>query len=74
MIPIAFVAGAIAGRWLVVPVAAVAWGALGIAMGFCDLSCSPGAAGYAAANAAVGVALHQGIRLAGRVFRGRTQD
>jgi len=71
MIPIALVAGAIAGRWWIVPIVAVAWSALVFAIGACDLSCSPQAAGLAALNTAIGVALHQAFRFIGRSVQRR---
>jgi hypothetical protein len=75
MIPTLLVVGFLAGRWYVIPLAAVVWPLvlvlLGIESDAADLFV---AAGLAAANTAVGVLVHQGAKrlLAGlaRLVRG----
>jgi hypothetical protein len=64
VIPTAFVAGLVIGRWWGVPLVAAAWTALVAATTDCDLACALGAAALAAANAGVGVLLRYAARWA----------
>ncbi len=63
MIPILLLVGVLAGRWYVIPVAALVWPLVlvlaGIESNAADLFV---AAGLAAANTAVGVLVHQGAK------------
>ena len=61
MIPIAFVAGLIGGRWWLGPIVGVAW--LGIVLGVNDdsLSSTPAAFALGTTNALTGIALHKAI-------------
>jgi hypothetical protein len=60
VIPIVLAAAALVGRWWFVPLAAVAWASL-IVMSNADpdVELFLGAAGFAAANAVVGVVFHK---------------
>lgn len=57
VIPTAFIAGLLVGRWWIVPVAAVAWSAFVAATGDCQGACVLGAGALAAVNAALAVAI-----------------
>jgi hypothetical protein len=61
MIPTLLLIGLLAGRWYVVGLAAIAWPLLLTLVGATDLSADdwPVAAFLAAANTAVGVAIHR---------------
>jgi len=59
------------GRWWVIPAAAVVWAALLLATGVIGLADVPAAGGLAAANAAVGVAVHQVLLSIVRLARRR---
>ena len=61
VIPLALVIGLGAGRWWAIPLAALAWVPLVLVGAACDVACAPGAAGLAAANAAVGVVVHKAL-------------
>jgi hypothetical protein len=62
VIPTVLIIALLIRRWWVVPVAAIAWPTVLLIDGSCDLTCSPGAAGLAAANAAVAYGLRWAIR------------
>jgi hypothetical protein len=65
MIPTLLLVGLLAGRWYVVALAAVAWPLLLTLLGVADLAVGDWlvAAALAAANTAVGVAVHRSISL-----------
>lgn len=62
VIPTAIVAGIVVGRWWAIPVIAVAWTMWLLIDGICSGECSGGAFVIGAANAALGVGVHRGIR------------
>jgi hypothetical protein len=70
VIPTVFLAGALIGRWWFVPTAGLVWVVLLVSVNDLGLSAAPFAAGFAMANAAVGVAVHKTIVLALRHVRG----
>jgi len=61
MIPTVLIAGLAVGRWWLLPVAGLAWAVLLLATGVIGLVDIPAAAGFALANAAVGVAVHKTV-------------
>jgi hypothetical protein len=69
VIPIAFLAGLVVGRWWAVAAIAIAWTVIVAAFADCDLSCAPAAAMLAAANGALGVAVHKIVRVATHATR-----
>lgn len=76
MIPTVLLAAVVVGRWWMLPVCAVAWVAILIAVGAVDPALQDAgemwlAAGLAAANAAVGVALHRLVVATFRQIRDR---
>jgi hypothetical protein len=62
VIPTILLASFIIGRWWTIPIAAVVWTVLLLATGTIGTADIPLAAGLGAANAAVGVAVHQALR------------
>jgi hypothetical protein len=63
VIPTVLLPALIVGRWWLIPIAAIAWSFF--VDDLCvDRGCQLGAAGLAALNASIGVALHQLIRRA----------
>jgi len=62
VIPTILVAALAVGRWWTIPAAAVLWCVLLLVTGTIGVGDIPVAAGLAAANATVGVAIHQGVR------------
>jgi hypothetical protein len=71
MIPTILIPSLAIGRWWTIPVAAILWTALLLEMGTIGAADIPAAAGLAAANAAIGVVVHQALRSLFRQFRGR---
>ena len=69
MIPTILLPALVIGRWWTVPAAAVVWVTVLLATGTIGAGAIPAAAAFAAANAVVGVALHQGLRLVVRATR-----
>jgi hypothetical protein len=57
------VAGLVAGRLWAIPLGGIAWAGLVAVAGDCGWDCLPLATLLGAANTAVGVALHQVVRL-----------
>ena len=62
MIPTIPLPSFLIGRWWAIPVAAALWTLLLLATGTIGSAEIPLAAGFGAANAAVGVAVHQALR------------
>jgi len=69
VIPIAFLAGLIVGRWWAVAAIAIAWTVIVAAFADCDLACAPVAAMLGAANSAIGVVIHRVVRVVARASR-----
>jgi hypothetical protein len=68
VIPTVLLPSLLIGRWWAVPLAAAVWTALLLATGTIGAEGIPGAAGFAVANAIVGVGVHQAVR---SLVRGR---
>ena len=62
MIPTILLPSFVIGRWWTIPIAAVLWTVLLLATGTIGAADIPTAAVFGAANAAVGVAVHQALR------------
>jgi hypothetical protein len=62
MIPTILLPSFVIGRWWTIPIAALLWTVLLLATGTIGAADIPASAGFAAANAAVGVAVHQALR------------
>jgi Flp pilus assembly protein protease CpaA len=62
VIPTILLPSFLVGRWWTIPIAAVLWTVLLLATGTIGAADIPLAAGLGAANAAVGVAVHQTLR------------
>jgi Flp pilus assembly protein protease CpaA len=62
VIPTILLPSFLVGRWWTIPIAAVLWTVLLLATGTIGAADIPLAAGLGAANAAVGVAVHQALR------------
>jgi Flp pilus assembly protein protease CpaA len=62
VIPTILLPSFLIGRWWTIPIAAVLWTVLLLATGTIGAADIPLAAGLGAANAAVGVAVHQALR------------
>jgi hypothetical protein len=67
VIPTILLPSFLIGRWWTIPIAAVLWTVLLLATGTIGAADIPVAAGLAAANAAVGVAVHQALRALARL-------
>jgi len=62
VIPTILLPSFLIGRWWTIPIAAVLWTVLLLATGTIGAEDIPLAAAFGAANAAVGVAVHQALR------------
>jgi hypothetical protein len=71
VIPSILLPSVVIGRWWVIPAAAVFWAVLLLSTGIIGVADVPTAAGLAAANAAVGVAVHQAFRSIVRLAKRR---
>jgi hypothetical protein len=72
VIPTILLPSLVIGRWWTIPIAAILWTVLLLATGTIGAADIPLTAGFGAANAAVGVAAHQAVRLVFRQYRAAT--
>jgi hypothetical protein len=63
VIPTILLPSFVIGRWWTIPIAALLWTVLLLATGTIGAAEIPASAGFGAANAAVGVAVHQALRV-----------
>jgi hypothetical protein len=71
VIPTILIPSFLVGRWWTIPVAAILWTVLLLVTSTIGVADIPAAAGFAAANATVGVVVHQALRTLFRQARRR---